>query len=45
MYSAGSAKLKFESDGWTISMADKSVAALVEETIAITNYGPVILTV
>lgn len=44
MYSAGSAKLRFEPDGWTISMADNSVAALIEETIAITPRGPRILT-
>lgn len=44
MYSLGSHEIKIEKDGWTISTADGSLAALVEETIAITEDGPIVLT-
>ena len=44
MYSMGSYQIKIESDDWTISSVDGSLTALVEDTIAITLNGPIILT-
>ena len=44
MYSMGGYQIKIESDGWTISSVDGSLTALVEDTIAITSDGPIILT-
>lgn len=44
MYSMGDYQIKIESDDWTISSLDGSLTALVEDTIAITPEGPVILT-
>ena len=45
MYSTGSGKIAFAKDGWTITTADHSTAALFEHTIAITSRGPRILTI
>jgi len=44
MYSQGGHEIKIEADDWTISTADGSLAALVEDTIAITKNGPIVLT-
>lgn len=44
MYSLGSPEVELGSDGWTISMRDAKIAALYEETVAITKHGPFVLT-
>lgn len=44
MYAQGKDKVKREADGWTISMADDKMAALFEETVAVTAKGPKVLT-
>jgi methionyl aminopeptidase len=40
----GSDKYQIDGDGWTIRSADRSRAAHVEHTIAVTEEGPVVLT-
>ncbi len=45
MITAGKYQVYVTNDGWTVKTADHSLAAHVEDTIAITNAGPVILTV
>lgn len=44
MYALGKPEVVLENDGWTISMADGKIAALFEETVAIGEKGPQILT-
>lgn len=44
MYCRGNGNVALESDGWTIVTADGTISALFEETIAITESGPIILT-
>ena len=44
MYTKGSGEVKIGSDGWTISMRDGKMAALYEETVAVTSHGPLVLT-
>ena len=44
MYTKGSGEVEIGSDGWTISMRDGKMAALYEETVAITKHGPLVLT-
>jgi len=44
MYVTGSGEVKLSSDGWTISTADGTISALFEETVAVTNKGPLVLT-
>lgn len=44
MYTKGSGEVKLAKDGWTISMRDAKIAALYEETVAITKHGPLVLT-
>jgi methionyl aminopeptidase len=44
MYTIGSPNLVLDEDGWTISTADGKIAGLFEDTIAITNRGPKVLT-
>jgi len=44
MYSEGGHTVKLDEDGWTISTKDGKIAALFEETVAITSNGPIILT-
>jgi methionyl aminopeptidase len=44
MYGLGSPEVELGSDGWTISMRDAKIAALYEETVAITKHGPFVLT-
>jgi len=44
MYTEGKDKIKVERDGWTISTKDDKMAALWEETVALTSRGRIILT-
>lgn len=44
MYTMGKPDVVLENDGWTISMADGKIAALFEETVAVTSRGPLVLT-
>lgn len=44
MYAAGSSDVATDEDGWTISMRDGKISGLFEETVAVTNYGPLVLT-
>jgi methionyl aminopeptidase len=44
MITAGKYDVYIESDGWTVRTVDGSLAAHVEDTIAITSKGPIILT-
>ncbi len=44
IYTLGNPELTTEADGWTISTRDGKIAALFEETIAVTETGPVVLT-
>jgi methionyl aminopeptidase len=45
MFTTGSYQVKFLLDRWTVATADGSLAAHFEHTIALTQNGPVILTV
>jgi methionyl aminopeptidase len=45
MITAGKYQVYVTNDGWTVKTVDHSLAAHVEDTIAITSAGPVILTV
>jgi len=44
MYTMGSPNLVLDEDGWTISTADGKIAGLFEETVAVIDKGPKILT-
>lgn len=44
MVTVGDYHLEFDDDGWTVSTADKSIAAHFEHTVAITKNGAEILT-
>lgn len=44
MYAQGSEEVEIAKDGWTISMADGKIAALYEETVAVSSHGPLVLT-
>ncbi|HET7099295.1 MAG TPA: type I methionyl aminopeptidase [Patescibacteria group bacterium] len=44
MYAMGSDKVHVLEDGWTIAMRDDKISALFEETVAVTQNGPKILT-
>src|SRR5579863_5792682 len=44
MITAGKYHVYVADDGWTVKTVDHSLAAHVEDTIAITNAGPIILT-
>jgi methionyl aminopeptidase len=44
MVNAGTAEVKVLSDGWTVVTRDGSLSAHYENTIAITDNGPMILT-
>ncbi len=44
IYTSGSPKIVVEDDGWTISTKDGKISGLFEETVAILNDGPRILT-
>jgi methionyl aminopeptidase len=45
MVNAGSYEVYMKPDGWTICTADGSLSAYFEHTVAITESGPVVLTV
>lgn len=45
MYAMGDYRLKLDSDGWTLSTTDGSLAAMFEETVFLTETGQEILTV
>lgn len=44
MYTLGGPELVLEKDGWTISTRDGKISALYEETVAVTEHGPLVLT-
>lgn len=45
MYNAGSSDVIYKNDdGWTIATADGKISGLFEETVAVTEQGPVVLT-
>ncbi len=44
MITAGKYDVYVANDGWTVKTVDRSLAAHVEDTIAITSAGPVVLT-
>ncbi len=44
MYAMGSDKVHILEDGWTIAMRDGKISALFEETVAVGEKGPKILT-
>ena len=44
MINEGTWKVRFLEDGWTVISADHSPSAHYENTIAITQEGPMILT-
>lgn len=44
MYTQGRPELVYEEDGWTISTHDGKISGLFEETVAVTQRGPIILT-
>lgn len=44
MVTAGKYHVYVAADGWTVKTVDRSLAAHVEDTIAITSEGPIILT-
>ncbi|KKR62449.1 MAG: Methionine aminopeptidase [Candidatus Woesebacteria bacterium GW2011_GWA1_40_43] len=44
MYTQGSGEVEIGSDGWTIFMRDGKMAALYEETVAVTSHGSLVLT-
>ncbi len=45
MFTTGKHHVAFDEDGWTVRTVDGSLAAQFEHTVAITENGPVILTV
>jgi len=44
MYAKGADKVEIAEDGWTIRMADGKISGLFEDTVAVTEKGPVVLT-
>jgi len=44
IYAQGSGEVTLEKDNWTISTRDNSLGGLFEQTVAITNNGPIVLT-
>jgi methionyl aminopeptidase len=44
MYAFGSDKVEVSKDGWTIAMKDGKISGLFEETVAVTEAGPKVLT-
>ena len=44
MLNIGTSETQVEADGWTVSTADGSLSAHFEDTIAITEDGPVVTT-
>lgn len=44
MFTLGSGDVVLQPDGWTVTTRDRSLAAHFEDTIAITDHGPEVLT-
>jgi len=44
IYTQGNGEVVLTSDGWTVETKDAKIAALFEESVAITSLGPLILT-
>jgi methionyl aminopeptidase len=44
MYTQGSPEIGIAEDGWTIAMRDGKISGLFEETVAVTEHGPIVLT-
>ncbi|MCX6705465.1 MAG: type I methionyl aminopeptidase, partial [Candidatus Woesebacteria bacterium] len=44
MYAQGSDKVEVLEDGWTIAMRDGKISGLFEDTVAVTEVGPKVLT-
>jgi methionyl aminopeptidase len=44
MFTLGSAEVETKADGWTVVTRDGSIAAHFEDTLAVTEDGPVVLT-
>ena len=44
MYAAGGDKVEVLEDGWTIAMRDGKISGLFEDTVAVTESGPIVLT-
>lgn len=44
MYAQGLPEVIIADDGWTIKTKDGKIAGLFEETVAVTNKGPIVLT-
>src|SRR3989344_5516257 len=44
IYAEGSGEVKMENDNWTISTVDGSLGGLFEQTVVITENGPIVLT-
>ncbi len=44
MYTMGADAVEVSSDGWTITMRDGKISGLFEETVAVTEKGPKVLT-
>lgn len=44
IYAQGAPHLVLEEDGWTVRTKDGKISGLFEETVAVTNTGPLILT-
>lgn len=44
MYTQGSGEIETLEDGWTIVTQDGKISALFEETVAVGNNGPIVLT-
>lgn len=44
MYAMGSDKVELLEDGWTIAMRDGKISGLFEDTVAVTEEGPKVLT-
>ncbi len=44
MYTPGNGKLKLADDGWTIETRDGTISALFEDTVLVTEKGPIVAT-
>jgi methionyl aminopeptidase len=44
MYTQGAPEIMVEDDGWTIRVKDGKISGLLEETVAISSNGPIVLT-
>jgi methionyl aminopeptidase len=44
MYTQGSDKVEVLEDGWTIAMRDGKISGLFEDSVAVTDKGPIVLT-